>query len=55
LRRLTGCRIGFRFVSSWLHGETCYSPLNIASQCHGAFGMVRAVPERSFDQIFRES
>ena len=31
-RRLTGGGIGFRLVRSWMHGETCCSRLNIASQ-----------------------
>ena len=53
LRRLTGCRIGFRFVCSWLHGETCCSRLNIASQCHDASGMVRAIPAFLRDLLIR--
>ena len=52
-RRLTGSRISFRFVCSWLHGETCCSQLNIASQCHGASGMLRAVPAFLRDLLIR--
>ena len=41
-RLFTGGGIGFRFVSSWLHGKTCCPRLNIASDCHAACDTPRA-------------
>src|SRR5437899_10980903 len=37
-RRFTDGGIGLRFVSSWLHGQTCRSRLNIATMQHRAMG-----------------
>ena len=42
-RRRTGSGVSLGFVSSWMHGETSRPRLNIASQCHAAPDIVRAV------------
>jgi len=53
-RLFTGGGISFRFVSSWLHGETSCSRLHIASHCHAACDPLRAVFATTRDILSKE-
>src|SRR5215467_4233069 len=53
-RRVAGGGIRFCIVSSWLHGETCCPPLNIASEDHVACDTLRAVFATIHDILSKE-
>jgi hypothetical protein len=53
-RLFTGGGVGFRFVSSGLHGETCCPRFNIASECHAALDTIRAVFAATRDILLEE-